>query len=418
MAASSAGSEQSAAVTRHPGLSFRAFVVTVAALMAMNALSVDSMLPALPEIGRAFQITLENDRQWVVTAYLLGFGGAQIIYGPLSDRFGRKPVLIAGISIYALASIIATFSSGFTPMIAARVMQGVGAAATRVLAVSIIRDCYSGRPMARILSLTFIVFLAAPIIAPSLGQLILLVAPWQTIFGMLALFGLIMLAWTIAKLPETLDPRDRLPLEFGRVLQAFRLALTTRTSVGYMLASTLVLGGLFGFINSVQQIFADVLHEPEWFTTVFAGVAGFMAAAALLNSRIVGRFGMHVVSHWALVGFIAMAALHCLVALLFGETLLGFAAFQSGIMFFFGLTTSNFNTIAMEPLGHVAGTASSVQGFVTTFGGALIGLFIGQNFDGTVLPLAFGFLATASLAFMIVMVTERGRMFRPGTLKA
>ena len=405
------------AISRHPGLTFRAFVVTMAALMAMNALSIDSMLPALPQIGTTLGITLDNDRQWVVTAYLLGFGGAQIVYGPLSDRFGRKPVLIAGIAIYSVASVFATFAGSFQLMIMARVLQGVGAAATRVLAVSIIRDCYSGRPMARIMSLTFIVFLAAPIIAPSLGQVILLVAPWPAIFALLAAFGVFMLGWTALKLPETLHPEDRLPIEFGRVTQAFRLALTTRSSVGYMLATTLVMGGLFGFINSVQQIFADVLKQPQWFTTVFAGVAFFMAIAALLNSRIVVRFGMHVVSHLALLGFIAFAVLHCVVAISGHESIWTFAVFQAGIMFFFGLVASNFNTIAMEPLGHIAGTASSVQGFVTTFGGALIGFFIGQHFDGTVVPLTLGFAITGSLAFAIVYIAERGRIFRPGTVK-
>ena len=404
-------------ISRHPGLTFRAFVITVAALMAMNALSIDSMLPALPQIGQTLGITLDNDRQWVVTAYLLGFGGAQIIYGPLSDRFGRKPVLLVGIAIYALASLFATFAGSFTLMITARVLQGVGAAATRVLAISIVRDCYSGRPMARIMSLTFIVFLAAPIIAPSLGQAILLVAPWPVIFALLAVFGVFMLVWTAVKLPETLNAEDRLPIEFHRVAQAFRLALTTRSSVGYMLASTLVMGGLFGFINSVQQIFADVLKQPQWFTTVFACVAFFMAVAALLNSRVVLRFGMHVVSHLALLGFILCAVLHCAVAISGHESIWTFAVFQAGIFFFFGLVVSNFNTIAMEPLGHVAGTASSVQGFVTTFGGALIGFFIGQHFNGTVVPLTLGFAVTGSLAFLTIFIAERGRMFRPGMVK-
>ena len=404
-------------ISRHPGLTFRAFVITVAALMAMNALSIDSMLPALPQIGQTLGITLDNDRQWVVTAYLLGFGGAQIIYGPLSDRFGRKSVLLVGIAIYALASLFATFAGSFTLMIAARVLQGVGAAATRVLAISIVRDCYSGRPMARIMSLTFIVFLAAPIIAPSLGQAILLVAPWPVIFALLAVFGVFMLVWTALKLPETLNAEDRLPIEFHRVAQAFRLALTTRSSVGYMLASTLVMGGLFGFINSVQQIFADVLKQPQWFTTVFACVAFFMAVAALLNSRVVLRFGMHVVSHLALLGFIFCAVLHCAVAISGHESIWTFAVFQAGIFFFFGLVVSNFNTIAMEPLGHVAGTASSVQGFVTTFGGALIGFFIGQHFNGTVVPLTLGFAVTGSLAFLTIFIAENGRMFRPGMAK-
>ena len=398
----------------HPGMGFREFVTIIAALMAMNALAIDSMLPGLQLIGKSLGIDFENQRQWIITAYLLGFGSAQIVYGTLSDRFGRRPVLLAGIVIYTIASFVAAWATSFELMIFARVAQGVGAASTRVLAVSIVRDCYSGRAMARIMSLTFIVFLTAPIIAPSIGQLILLVTEWPWIFRALALFGLVMALWTWLRLPETLHPEDRIPISFGRVTQAFRIALTTRNSVGYMLAMTLILGALFGFINSVQQLFADVFMAPQWFTTVFALVAVFMAFAALINSRIVIRLGTRRVSHWALVGFITLSALHTAVALAGFETIWTFALFQSCIMFCFGLVASNFNAIAMEPLGHIAGTASSVQGFVTTVGGALIGFFIGQHFNGTAVPLTLGFASCGLLAFGLVFVTERGRMFASG----
>ena len=398
----------------HPGMGFREFVIIIAALMAMNALAIDSMLPGLQLIGEALGVAVENQRQWIITAYLLGFGSAQIVYGTLSDRFGRRPVLLAGIIIYTIASLVAAWASTFELMVVARVLQGVGAASTRVLAVSIVRDCYSGRVMARIMSLTFIVFLAAPIIAPSIGQGILLVAAWPWIFRALALFGLGMALWTWLRLPETLHDEDRIPISFGRVTQAFRIALTTRVSVGYMLAMTLILGALFGFINSVQQLFATVFGAPQWFTTVFALVAVFMAFAALLNSRIVIRLGTRRVSHSALVGFIALSALHTTTALTGHETIWTFALFQSAIMFCFGLVASNFNAIAMEPLGHIAGTASSVQGFVTTVGGALIGFFIGQHFNGTAVPLTLGFAICGCIAFGLVFFTERGRMFAPG----
>ena len=398
----------------HPGMGFKEFVIIMAALMAMNALAIDSMLPALPQIGHSLGIEVFNQRQWIITAYLLGFGGAQIIYGTLSDRFGRKPVLLAGICIYALASLLASQAGSFEFMIAARVAQGIGAASTRVLAVSIIRDCYSGRVMARIMSLAFIVFLAAPIIAPSIGQGILLLAPWPWIFSVLAAFGILMLCWTGFRLPETLHAEDRMPIQFGRVTNAFRLALTTRISVLYMLAMTLIMGALFGFINSVQQVFADVFALPQWFTTVFALVAIFMGLAALLNSRIVVRMGTRRVSHAALVGFIVFSVVHCAVAVAGLESIWTFAVLQALTMFCFGLVTSNFNAIAMEPLGHIAGTASSVQGFVTTVGGALIGLFVGQHFDGTVVPLTLGYAICGMLAIVLIAIAEHGRMFRSG----
>lgn len=397
---------------RH-GMSFRSFVALTAALMAVNALAIDAMLPALPEIAETLGIMEANDRQWIVTAYLLGFGVAQIVYGTLSDRFGRRPVLLLGLGFYVVASVAAAFAGSFELMMWARVMQGVGAAATRVLAVSIVRDCYSGRDMARVMSLAMIVFLAVPILAPSIGQAILWVAPWRWIFGVLTIFGASVLLWAGLRLPETLHEEDRKPIAFGSVVAAFRNTLTTRIAVGYMLAMAFVIGGLFGFINSAQQVFVDVFAAPELFTTIFALIAGFMAVASLVNSRIVVRLGMRRVSHSALLGYIALTTIHAVVAITGHETLWAFTILQGGAMFCFGLLAPNFGALAMDPLGHVAGTASSVQGFVTTVGGALLGFYIGQHFDGTVVPLTLGFALCGLAALAIVLVAEKGRLFRP-----
>lgn len=397
---------------RH-GMSFRSFVALMAALMAANALAIDSMLPALPQMAEALGIAEANERQWIITAYLLGFGTAQIVYGTLSDRFGRRPVLLFGLVVYVAASIAAAFAGSFEAMMLARVVQGVGAAATRVLVVSIVRDCYSGRDMARVMSLAMIVFLAVPILAPSVGQAILWVAPWRWIFGVLTIFGALVMLWVVLSLRETQSPEDRKPIEVATVVAAFRITLTTRLAVGYMLAMAFVLGGLFGFINSAQQVFVDVFHAPEWFTTIFALIALGMAAASLLNSRIVVRLGMRRVSHGALLAYIALTGIHALLALSGHESLWSFALFQAGAMFCFGLVAPNFGAMAMDPLGHVAGTASSVQGFVTTIGGALLGFFIGQHFDGTVVPITLGFALCGLVALGIVLVAEKGRLFRP-----
>lgn len=397
---------------RH-GMGFYPFVAMMAALMATNALAIDAMLPALPQMGETLGIAEPNDRQWIVTSYLLGFGVAQIIYGTLSDRFGRRPVLLTGLSIYVVASVFAAFSGSFEIMMAARVLQGVGAAATRVLAVSIVRDCYSGRDMARVMSLALIVFLAVPILAPSIGQAILWFAPWRWIFGVLTAFGATVMLWTAMRLPETLHKEDRTPIEFASVVSAFRTVLTSRIGVGYMLAMTFVLGGLFGFINSAQQVFVDVFRAPEWFTTIFALIAGCMAIASLLNSHIVGRLGMRRVSHGALLGYITLTSLHAVLALAGKESLWLFAIMQGGTMFCFGLLAPNFGAMAMDPLGHVAGTASSVQGFITTVGGALLGFYVGQHFNGTVVPLTLGFSLCGLMALAVVLVVEKGRLFHP-----
>ncbi|MBU4433723.1 MAG: multidrug effflux MFS transporter [Alphaproteobacteria bacterium] len=395
-------------------MGFKQFVALIAAMMATNALAIDSMLPALPQIGHALGVASANQHQWIITAYLLGFGVAQLAYGTLADRFGRKPVLLAGLTAYVLFAALCAFSTSFEMLLIARALCGVGAAATRVLSVSIVRDCYSGRQMAKVMSLSFIVFLAVPIIAPSVGQAIVLVAPWPWIFGVLAIFGLLVMAWVAVKLPETLHPEDRAPLAVGPVLAAFKACLTNRIAVGYTLASALVLGGLFGFLNSAQQVFVDVLGAGKLFPIIFAGIAAGIAVASLVNSRIVGKLGMRRVSHVALCGYIAFAGVHALIALSGHESLWVFAAMQAGMMFCFGLTMSNFGAMAMEPLGHLAGTAASVQGFITTIGGALFGFWIGQRFDGTVVPLTLGFTGFGLAGLIAVVITEKGRLFHTG----
>ncbi|KRA65901.1 MFS transporter [Caulobacter sp. Root655] len=395
-------------------MGFGQFVALIAAMMATNALAIDSMLPAMPQIGDALGVATDNERQWILTAYLLGFGAAQIVYGSLADRFGRKPVLLVGLAIYVVFAAACAFATSFEMLLTARVLCGVGAAATRVLSVSIVRDCYSGRQMARVMSLSFIVFLGVPIIAPSVGQAILLVAPWPWVFGVLSIFGLAVIVWSAIKLPETLHPEDRVPLTPGPVLAAFKECLTNRVAVGYTIAATLVLGGLFGFLNSAQQVFVDVLGAGKTFTLIFAAIAGGIAVSSLINARIVDKLGMRLVSHTALVGYIAFAVVHALVALSGHETLWTFSLLQAGMMFCFGLVMSNFGSIAMEPLGHLAGTAASVQGFITTIGGALFGFWIGQLFDGTTVPLTLGFAGFGIAGLLAVLATEKGRMFHAG----
>jgi DHA1 family bicyclomycin/chloramphenicol resistance-like MFS transporter len=396
----------------HPGMTFRMFVLFVASIMAMNAISIDSMLPALPEIGRDLGITEANQTQWVLTAYLLGFGGAQIIYGPLADRFGRKPVLLFGIALYAAASLWAAFTTSLDAMLAARVVQGIGAAATRVLAVTIVRDCYSGATMARVMSLTFIVFLAAPIVAPSLGQAVMLFVSWHWIFGLLAVYGLWSFVWGFQKLPETLHPNDRMPLSAKAVGSALWLTLTTRVTIFYTLAVTLIFGALFGFINSIQQVFETTFNAANIFPAIFAAIAAFMAVSSFVNSRVVERLGTRFVSHTALIGFTGFAAIHMISAYLGHENIWSFSLVQGGQMFCFGLIVSNFNSMAMEPMGHIAGTASSVQGFLSTTGGALLGFIVGQQFDGTTLPLGTGFFIFAALAIVCALIAEKGRLFQ------
>ncbi|WP_292085525.1 MULTISPECIES: multidrug effflux MFS transporter [unclassified Brevundimonas] len=403
------------AAPKGPG--FAEFVCLIAIMMAMNALAIDAMLPALPHIGEDLGVVNENTRQWVITAYLLGFGGAQLFYGPLADRFGRRPILFIGIGLYVGFSILAAFAHSFEWLILSRIGMGLGSAATRVLAVSIVRDRYSGRTMARVMSLSFLVFLGVPILAPTVGQLIMLVAPWRWIFGFFALFGGSFLLWAALRLPETLHPEDRMPINVKRIAGAFGQALSSRIGMGYTLAMTAISGALFAFINSSQQIFFDVFRSPGLFTTVFAMVAGGIALASVLNSRMVERLGSRLIAHTALFGFIGFSLLHAAIAYAGHDSLWVFAALQACKMFCFGFIAGNFGSMAMEPMGHIAGTAASAQGFISTIGGALLGFWIGQHFDGTTVPMTVGFAALGVVALLLVLAAEKGRLFKAHHLR-
>lgn len=393
-------------------LGFVEFVCLIALMMALNALAIDSMLPALPHIGADLKVATDNDRQWVVTAYLLGFGGAQLFYGPLADRFGRKPVLLFGVGVYVMFSLLATLAPTFETLIMARVGQGLGSACTRVLAVSIVRDRYEGRTMARVMSFSFLVFLGVPILAPSLGQMIMLVGPWRWIFAGLGLIGVGLIVWASLRLPETLKPEDRLPIQVKRLVSAYKIALTDRTAIGYTLAMTAITGALFGFINSSQQIFADVFHAEAAFPAIFALIAGGIAVASIVNARLVVKLGSRRISHTALIGFTSIAAIHAGVAISGHESIWTFAVLQTLTMFCFGLIAGNFGSMAMETMGKIAGTAASIQGFISTIVGSLLGFAVGQQFNGTTIPMSVSFTVFGLIALAWVLFAERGRLFR------
>jgi DHA1 family bicyclomycin/chloramphenicol resistance-like MFS transporter len=385
----------------------------IAAMMGLTALGIDSMLPALPAIGASLHIDEPNHRQFVITAFLLGFAVAQLAYGPLSDRYGRRPVLTIAIAAYVVTTMVAAASGSFVLLLIARAAMGTAAAGARVVTVALVRDCFSGRAMARVMSLAIIVFMAAPVLAPNFGQAVLLVASWRWIFWGIAGIAALVLLWFRIRMPETLAADARQPLSAGRILNDYLLVLRDRAAVGYTVAAAALTGGLFAFVGSVQQIMADTFHRPEMLTILFPCVAGTMAAGSFLNSRIVMRFGMRPISHTALTVVILLAAIHLGVAWSGHETILTFGVLQALMMGCFGLATSNFSAMAMEKMGEIAGTASSLQGFFSTLAGALIGAFVGQQFDGTTVPLYAGFFVMGLAALAAIAITERGRLYRP-----
>lgn len=406
----------SMASREHPDrapIAFTEFVALIASLMALTALGIDSMLPALPAIGAALDVVEPNRRQFVITAFMVGFAFAMLVYGPMTDRFGRRPVLVVALAGYVLTNLLAAVSGSFDLLLIARAASGAMVAGARTVTVALVRDCFSGRAMARVMSLAFIFFMAAPVLAPTFGQLILLVADWRWIFGGIAAVALLILIWFLARMPETLAPEDRRPLRFGLLAAGAKRVVADREAVGYTLAATALQGGLFGFIGSIQQIVFDVFEVPRLLALVFASVAGTMAIGSFVNSRIVMTYGTRLISHSALAGFLTLACVHLAISLSGLETLTNFIIVQALMMACFGLATSNFSAMAMEHMGDIAGIAASLQGFVSTLGAALIGAWIGQSYDGTTVPLYLGFVATGLVALLVVAVAERGRMFRP-----
>ncbi len=394
-------------------IGFVEFVALVAALMSLTAIGIDSMLPALPAIGNSLGVTSENTRQFVVTAFVIGFGVAQLVHGPLADRYGRRTVLIWSLAAYAIANMAAALAGSFVLLLIARASGGAMIAAARVATIALVRDCYQGRAMARVMSIAFMVFMIVPILAPSFGWAVLQFGDWRAIFWTITVVTLAVLTWFWFRMPETLSPDDVLPITPQRILADWRLTLGDRMSIGYTLAATALMGSLYGYLNSIQQIMADVFHRPNLLALIFAVTSVTMMAANLMNSRIVMRLGTRFISHSALTGLVLVSIVHLAAIGMGWETLTSFAIFQALTLGCFGLATSNFSAMAMENMGHIAGTASSVQGFLSVTLGAVLGALIGQAFDGSTVPLVGGFLSAGVVALALVAITERGRLFRP-----
>jgi DHA1 family bicyclomycin/chloramphenicol resistance-like MFS transporter len=397
----------------HRPMGFPEFVVIIASIMALNPLAMDMMLPALPDIASAFHITIANRPQMVLSTFLIGFGVGQFVIGPLSDRFGRRPVLLGGMTLYCIASVLAIAAPSFETLLLARALQGLGTSATRVIATSIVRDCYAGRRMASVMSLAMMVFIAVPVVAPSFGQAVLLLTQWRGIFIVLMVYGAAALIWSALRMPETLPKSQRRSLAVREVLGAFRQTVTNRQTLGYALAAGGVMGSLFAYVFTSQQVFTEIYHLGHYFPIAFAAIAIGTAIAGFLNSRFVGRLGMRVISHGALVAFAAVAGTMLAAEKMHMLPLPLFMTLSALMMFSFGLMIANFTALAMEPQGHIAGTASSLYGSITTLLGIGIGITIGQDYDGTLLPFATGFFLCTLAALGVVLVVEKGRLFRP-----
>lgn len=396
------------------GIGRREFILLIASMMAISALAIDTMLPAFGAMSADFGLTGEsaNHIQWVIYAFMTGFSFAQLCYGAMADYWGRKPIVLLGVVIFSLATLGAALAPNFTVLLIMRVLQGVGMAAMRVLSATIVRDTFSGADMSRVMSMIMMVFILVPVFAPTLGQALLLGFSWHSIFWVLLVFGLVLSAWFMRRMPETLKPEFRRPISVHTLLDSLRQCVRSRTTLGYSTATGLMYGVLMSYLGSSEQIFQrDVYGLNEQFALMFGAIALFMGIASFVNSHWVAKMGIRRMAHTALVCFVAISGTLVLLSLLFSgkPPLWLFAPLLAGCLFCFSLMMPNFNAISMEPLRAIAGSASSWLGFYTSFMGAMIGSFVGQMFNGTVLPLAIGYFLTGVLVLWIVVRTE-GRL--------
>ena len=388
------------------------FIALVAFLMATNALAIDIVLPAYPNLAEAFGLQDEADASQILVTYILGFGFGQLAFGPISDRYGRRKPLTWGLILYAATAFLCAIAPSYGAMLVLRFLQGAGASASRTIAVAVVRDTMKGRAMASLLSLVSVVFMAVPILAPMFGQGLLWLTGWQGIYITMAVLAVAVLVWFRQRLPETLMPEARRPLTVESVLGAFRLIAGNRLAFFYALSTGLIYSALFAFLTLAQPVFVGVYGLEKTFTLVFAALALLMAVGSLLNSALVGRLGARRLCHGALLGFIGLSGLLFLASLGGNPPLWLFVILLGFILALFGLIGANMNAIAMEPLGEVAGSASSVLGFMQSIIAGIIGAFLGALFSGQLTTFAGGLIGAGVLALGAVAIAEHGKLFR------
>ena len=389
----------------------REFVAMMAATMALQALAVDAMLPALGMIARDLGVSNPNHRQLVVGVFLVAAGVGSLLPGPLSDRYGRRRVLLVCFAGYVVLSLGCALAPGFNTLIVLRVAVALCSAGLTVLPAAIIRDRHSGDAMARMQSTVSMVFMVAPMVAPTAGQAVLLFAGWRMIFAMLAVLATAIGTWVALRLPETMAPAHRQAMHAGRIIGNMTLAATHPRTFGYTLGGSLIFGAMLGYINSSEQLVAEHFGAGAMFPLLFGATAIVMSFSSFANSRIVTKFGARRVSHGALMVFLVFSLVQLFQARSSGETLWQFMPVIALNICMLGFIGANFNSIAMQPFAGIAGSASSVQAFLRMLIAASLGIVIGQAYNGTALPLALAFLLCGLGALGLVLVSERGRLF-------
>lgn len=394
--------------TQTPEPSFVEFVVIISLMMSLTALSIDTMMPALPKIGTELGLQNTNGRQLIISMLFLGLAVGQLVFGPLSDKTGRKPAVYYGYAIYILGSLFSIIATNFPIMLAGRLLQGVGISAPRAITLALVRDRYSGRMMARVMSFVMTVFILVPMLAPSLGQVIMRFSGWRGIFVSFVVIALITLIWFALRMPETLAPSERAPFSLRHIIDATGFIVRNRTALAYTLSTGLVGGAFLGYLNSAQQIFQEQYALGEFFPILFGIISISIGLASFLNARLVMQFGMLFLVQWPLRIILGLGVVALGVALLTaGQPPLWFVIAYLMLTFFcIGILFGNQNAMAMEPLGHLAGIGAAVVGSLSTLIQMPLGTIIGQNYNGTIFPLVIGIASLAGLSIFVVQWAE------------
>jgi DHA1 family bicyclomycin/chloramphenicol resistance-like MFS transporter len=385
------------------------FTLLMALLMSIVSFSIDAILPALGYVGQAFAVSEANHVQWVITCIFAGMTIGQLIAGPLSDAIGRKRILFSGILIYFFGSALCYFTTSFELFLLGRFIQGIGVSGPYVASISVVRDKYSGAQMAKVMSIIMMVFMVAPAIAPSIGQLVINLAGWREIFLLYIVYALVVAVWIALRLEETLAPSQRVALTFSAFRHGFSEVVSNRTTMSYLLCIGLCFGGLIAYLGTSQQIFMQQFGKSgQSFSLYFAVLAALMGVSSFANSRFVARLGMRQICMYSMLSI-------CTISLVFlvlqysglQVSFWMFMLYACVLFFFFGCMFGNLNAIAMEPMGHVAGMASAIIGASSSILSLILATVIGQLYDNTLIPLTFGFVILCGISFLVMLSEKR-----------
>lgn len=391
-------------------MSRREFTFFVASLMAIVALSIDAILPAFGYITSDLKVADTNQVQLVVSALFVGLACGQLVCGPLSDAFGRKPVLYVSLVLYLIGTAICFSASTLEGLLLGRVIEGLGVAGPNVTAITLVRDKYSGRQMARIMSMVLMIFIMVPAIAPAIGQVILMFAEWRTIFTLYAVYAVLIALWASARLTETLAPADRVPFRIERLRAGFKEVFANRSTLSLATAVGLTFGCVIGYINSCQQIIQVQFGAGQMFAVYFGLLAALIGVSAFVNARMVERLGMHFMASRGLLTITTAGLIFLLAQSFVTVQLWMFLLFAAALFGCLGFITGNLNSMALEPMGHLAGIATAVVGSVSSLMSLTIGTIIGQLYDGSVLPITASTTLFTFIAWCLLHYAQRQRV--------